>query len=396
MLPIAMTTGASIYLIYHAIPCLHRFGPFLSDVVGILQPLFIFSMLFLTFCRIEPRELKPHRWHWWLLLIQGGLFVLLGFAAWLLISAFPYKSHDVVVLLESAMLCLICPTATAAAVVTRKLGGDVAGITTYTILINLLAAFLVPLVVPLIQPMEGVGFWAAFSMISAKVFPLLIMPCLSAWLVRYLFPKVHKWLLGYPDLPFYIWALALAFAIAVTTKSIVRSSMGMDLILMMSLISLVCCIFQFAAGRFVGRCYRSRRDCRSEPAMTSSRPALPDEGPAMTSSRPARTDDLSEPAMTSSRPARTDDLSEPAMPTQRHARPDDLSEPAMPTQRHARPDRASREVTAGQSLGQKNTVFAIWMGYTFMTPETAIVGGLYSIWHNLYNSWQLYRHSQSD
>ena len=380
MLPIAMTTGASIYLIYHAIPCLHRFGPFLSDVVGILQPLFIFSMLFLTFCRIEPRELKPHRWHWWLLLIQGGLFVLLGFAAWLLISAFPYKSHDVVVLLESAMLCLICPTATAAAVVTRKLGGDVAGITTYTILINLLAAFLVPLVVPLIQPMEGVGFWAAFSMISAKVFPLLIMPCLSAWLVRFLFPKVHKWLLGYPDLPFYIWALALAFAIAVTTKSIVRSSMGMDLILMMSLISLVCCIFQFAAGRFVGRCYRSRRDCRSEPAMTSSRHALPDEGPAMPRPRPARPDDRSEPAMT--RP--------------RSTRPDDLSEPAMPTQRHARPDRASREVTAGQSLGQKNTVFAIWMGYTFMTPETAIVGGLYSIWHNVYNSWQLYRHSQSD
>jgi BASS family bile acid:Na+ symporter len=26
-----------------------------------------------------------------------------------------------------------------------------------------------------------------------------------------------------------------------------------------------------------------------------------------------------------------------------------------------------------------------------MTPETAIVGGLYSVWHNLYNSWQLYR-----
>ena len=53
--------------------------------------------------------------------------------------------------------------------------------------------------------------------------------------------------------------------------------------------------------------------------------------------------------------------------------------------------REIRKVTAGQSLGQKNTVFAIWMGYTFMTPETAIVGGLYSIWHNIYNSWQLYR-----
>jgi hypothetical protein len=51
----------------------------------------------------------------------------------------------------------------------------------------------------------------------------------------------------------------------------------------------------------------------------------------------------------------------------------------------------SRKVTAGQSLGQKNTVFAIWLAYTFMTPETAIIGGLYSIWHNIYNSWQLRR-----
>jgi BASS family bile acid:Na+ symporter len=58
--------------------------------------------------------------------------------------------------------------------------------------------------------------------------------------------------------------------------------------------------------------------------------------------------------------------------------------------------KAVRTVTAGQALGQKNTVFAIWMGYTFMTPETAIVGGLYSIWHNFYNSWQLYKAGKSD
>ena len=50
-----------------------------------------------------------------------------------------------------------------------------------------------------------------------------------------------------------------------------------------------------------------------------------------------------------------------------------------------------RKMTAGQSLGQKNTIFLIWLAYTFMTPETAIIGGLYSIWHNVYNSWQLRR-----
>ena len=327
MLPIAMTTGASIYLIYNAVPCLHRYGSFLSGIVSGLQPICIFTMLFLTFCRIEPKDLKPHRWHWWLLLIQGGLFSALGLLAYWLLDAFPVAGREWVVLMEGAMLCLICPTATAAAVVTRKLGGDVPGITTYIILINLLTAVLVPLIVPLVHPVAEIDFWTAFSMIMAKVFPLLIMPCMAAWLVRYLFPKVHRWLMRFPDLAFYIWAFALTLAICLTTRFIVHSEMSIMMLLLMAFISLVCCVFQFAAGRFVGGQYKPRRKGSSAEADAE----LLQRGKAL------------------------------------------------------------RKVTAGQSLGQKNTVFAIWLGYTFMTPETAIVGGLYSIWHNLYNSWQLNR-----
>lgn len=327
MLPIAMLTGASIYLIYYIMPePVHRAGPFLSGTVSILQPLLIFSMLFLTFCRIEPKDLKPHRWHWWLLLIQGGLFTALGMLAVWVMKAFPGAYHDKVVLIESAMLCLICPTATAAAVVTRKLGGDVAGITTYTVLINLVTAVLVPLIVPLIQPVEGMDFWTAFSMIVAKIFPLLILPCMAAWLIRYLAPQLHSKLLGYPDLAFYLWAIALTFAITVTTKSIVHSTMSISLLLMMALISLVCCAFQFAMGRFIGSRYRPRRTV--------------------------------------------------------------LDTHSQKTEKRGK---EIRKVTAGQALGQKNTVFAIWMAYTFMTPETAIIGGFYSIWHNIYNSRQLRR-----
>ena len=185
MLPIAMVTGASMYLLYNAVEPLHVAGPFLSDAVAVIQPLLIFAMLFLTFCRIEPKDLKPHRWHWRLLLIQGGFFAGFGFLAIWLLKRLGMESHGYVVMIESAMLCLICPTATAAAVVTRKLGGDIAGITTYTVLINLLTAFLVPLIVPLIHPVDGMDFWNAFLMIVAKIFPLLILPCLAAWMVRY-------------------------------------------------------------------------------------------------------------------------------------------------------------------------------------------------------------------
>ena len=343
MLPIAMVTGASIYLLYHMMPePVHKAGPFLAAGLSVLQPLLIFAMLFLTFCRIEPRDLKPHRWHWWLLLIQGGSFVALAFVILGLVRWFPGDHQATTILIESAMLCMICPTATAAAVVTRKLGGDVAGITTYVVLINLLAAVLVPLIVPMIQPVAGMSFWDAFRLILAKVFPLLITPCLAAWLVRYLLPKAHSWLLKYQDLPFYIWAVALTLAIAVTVKAIVHSTLSLNLLLMMSAVSLVCCVLQFALGRFVGAHYRPHRS-------------------------PAR-----------------------HRRHQKYQNVDDAVEASRMYEVEAMAKEA-RKVTAGQSLGQKNTVFAIWLAYTFMTPETAIIGGLYSVWHNLYNSWQLYR-----
>ena len=338
MLPIAMLTGASVYLLYHALPApFHKAGPFLSDLVGVLQPCLIFSMLFLTFCRIEPRDLKPHRWHVWLLLIQGGSFALLGLIAFSILRWMPEGHHDWVILIESAMLCLICPTATAAAVVTRKLEGDVAGITTYTVLINMVVALLVPLVVPMIQPVEGLSFFIAFSMILAKVFPLLILPCLAAWLVRYLLPGLHRRLLEYPDLAFYIWAVSLTLAIAVSVKYLMASTLSLGMIGLMALVSLVCCSMQFCLGRFIGGRYRPRRHKK---ALIQA--GLPEAGPGCDTV--------------------------------------------------ILRGRRIRKVTAGQALGQKNTVFAIWMAYTFMTPETAIIGGLYSIWHNIYNSWQLSRH----
>ena len=49
-------------------------------------------------------------------------------------------------------------------------------------------------------------------------------------------------------------------------------------------------------------------------------------------------------------------------------------------------------ITAGQSLGQKNTGFLIWLGYNYLDPLTSVAGGLYAIWQNLFNSWELYEH----
>ena len=306
---IGMIVGASLYLVYHAIPALHSAGPVLEGIVKELQPLLLFAMLFLSFCKIEPHQMRPHRWQAWLLLIQAvsflGLALLLVWALhsdtsagrWIVQARIP---------VESAMLCLICPTATACAVVTGKLGGNMAGVVTYTILINIVVAILVPLVVPLLYPMGGMNFAAAFSRILAKVFPLLIMPSVTAWIVRYLFPKLHAKLLSYTDLSFYIWAFSLTLAIAMSTRAVLHNEGAPILLLEIAVVSLACCILQFAVGRAVG----ARYGCR---------------------------------------------------------------------------------ISAGQALGQKNTVFQIWMGYTFMDPVTSVAGGFYTIWHNCFNTWQLYR-----
>lgn len=51
-----------------------------------------------------------------------------------------------------------------------------------------------------------------------------------------------------------------------------------------------------------------------------------------------------------------------------------------------------KRISGGQSLGQKNTILAIWMAQTFLTPVASLGPAAYVLWQNAFNSWQLYRH----
>ncbi len=301
----AMLAGVFAYLLYMEIPALHPAGPVLEKIVGFVQPLLIMVMLFLSFCKIEPHQMRPHKWMLWLLLVQCGAFAGLA----LLLAFVPeLPLRDA---FEAAMLCMICPTATACAVVTGKLGGNMAGAVTYTVLINCAVALVVPVVVPMVHPAAGVSFHNSFLTILGKVFPMLVLPCIAAWLVRYLLPAFHRWLLRYAGVSFYLWAVSLSLAILMSTRSLVHNDSGLIVLLEVGVASLLCCVLQFWLGKVIGARYGSR-------------------------------------------------------------------------------------VTAGQALGQKNTVFGIWMGYTFLTPVVSVAGGFYSIWHNCYNSWQMYRKRKAD
>lgn len=48
-------------------------------------------------------------------------------------------------------------------------------------------------------------------------------------------------------------------------------------------------------------------------------------------------------------------------------------------------------IGGGQLLGQKNTAMGIWMANTFLHPLSAIALAFYSIYQNIFNSYQLWR-----
>lgn len=321
MLPIAMSAGASLYFLYrYACPFLHPYGPQLARCVAWIQPLLIFTMLFMSFSCIKPSQLRPRRWQFRLLAIQALVFVAAALTA--LFVTDPGSTGALA--LECLMICAICPTAAAAPIFTAKMGGDIASLVTYVVLANLLTSVLVPLFVPLLHPSVEVSFWTASGMILAKFFPLLIGPFLVAWLVRRVFPSFHKMVVKHSWASFYVWAFSLMLAILMSVRFLFASSAGGQVIGVLAAVSFLCCLANFAIGRIVGlRVDRSR-----------------EQGPVDADGNVV--------------------------------------------------------VSVTQSMGQKNTVFSIWMGYTFFTPITSVTGGFYSIWQNVINSWQLEQKRKKD
>lgn len=296
MLAVAILLGVALYFLGEGLlPSPTAKAATLSGIKA-LQPILIFVMLLITFCKVNPRSLRLTRWHFWLLALQT-----LGFALSALALLYVAPSHRAVA--EGALLCFICPTATSAAVITGKLRGDMAGVISYTMLANLLAALLIPAIVSLALPTHQ-AFLPSLARILAKVFPMLICPFFVAWGIRAWFPRLLDLILRIKDLAFYIWAVCLTLAITTSTHALFHSSAPLGILWAIGLVTLAACVLQFGLGRVVGRKFGST-------------------------------------------------------------------------------------VAASQGIGQKNTVFAIWAGYTFFDPLSSIAGGFYSIFHNVWNSYQL-------
>ena len=51
-------------------------------------------------------------------------------------------------------------------------------------------------------------------------------------------------------------------------------------------------------------------------------------------------------------------------------------------------------IAGGQLMGQKNTAFGIWMATTYLNPLASVFLAFYSVWQNLFNSWQIWRYER--
>ena len=58
--------------------------------------------------------------------------------------------------------------------------------------------------------------------------------------------------------------------------------------------------------------------------------------------------------------------------------------------------RYGERISGGQSLGQKNTILAIWMAHTYLNPLASFAPGTYVLWQNIVNSWQLVKKQRRD
>ena len=249
-LPISMGIGAVAYLVFYYVPALEGASQWFAPFFNSILPLFMFLILYVTFCKVDFKKLAPVKWHFWTTACQL-LFVVSIVGAIL----FFHIGGKQLILLESILACIISPCAAAAAVVTLKLGGNLEQMTTYTFLSNLLCALLIPVCFPLIEPASQMTFWGAFSLIMRKVCLVLVVPMLLALLTKSLplLHRFHQWLIHIPDLSFYLWGCSLMIVTGTTLKNIFHAGTSVLFLLLIGFSGLVLCLFQYAIGRYIGR-----------------------------------------------------------------------------------------------------------------------------------------------
>lgn len=311
-----------------------------------LLPALIFCMLFFTFCKSNPLDLRLHKWHGLTLLFQ----ILVSLLLFLVLRPLD------LILAQGVMLCVLMPTATAGPIIAGKLGGSIQQLTSFTLLSAIATAVLVPIIFPYINPSLHIPFLQRFLQILEHISPLLLGPFFAAWALRISVNAFYRlqWrkkglqgqntqprtfqLQGFAaQLPFWVWVFTLVLLMAQMTRNIdsyLRSGGALLPLTGLFAGALLTCILQFYVGKHLGERFPSVAHGQDYQDVLVN-PAIYDPDP-----------------------------------------------------------RQVTRITAGQALGQKNTTLAIWMASAYLNPVAALAPAAYILWQNLFNSWQLSRAAQ--
>ena len=251
-LPTAIVVGTTAYLTFYWVPQLDTVGDVLAPVFDVIFPFFVFLTLFVTFCKVDFHQMRPHRWHVGVLVAQL-LLVAVNVAVILFsLQPSPLTLHQKL-LWEAMLTCIIGPSASASPVVVGKLGGNISTMTTYVLISSLSSAVLIPLIFPLLEQTVHVDFLSAFLIILYKVAMVLLLPLVLGWIVQHRLPRLQRRIVAMPNLSFYCWAVSLSITTGITVKNIVHCSADVTLLVAIAVASFVLCFVQFAVGRGVGR-----------------------------------------------------------------------------------------------------------------------------------------------
>ncbi|HAT61084.1 MAG TPA: transporter, partial [Prevotella sp.] len=242
----AICVGTIIYLLFSRITFLSPIGDAVGPCLVRLMPFVIFTMLYVTFCKIKLDEFRPRTWHFCL----QGIRTLLSAIVVLFISW--TTSLETKIILEGVFVCVICPTAAAAPVITEKLGGSVASMTIYMIIANCFTSIIIPLFFPMVEKSANISFLLSFLMVLKRVLMVLVLPLLLALFTRRFLPKIIMWLRSKSNIAFYLWSFNLSIVMGLTVRMITRSQLMGTTMALLIVLPLIISLFLFGIGKFVG------------------------------------------------------------------------------------------------------------------------------------------------
>ncbi len=215
---------------------------------NVVVPYIIFTILFLTFCAVDIRQLRFKPLFIWIILFQ----VVVSLGSYSLLRLLNVNE----IVAEGIFVGVLCPVAASVAVVSTMLGADRNTVTSFTVIGNLVISIVAPIYFSFIGVNQDMPFWASFLQILRRVGTVIGLPFFVALALQIAWPKANAVVARFKGLAFYLWAVALFLTLGQTIDFIFLHGEGnLYSILWLGVSALLFCVIQFGLGKWIGHKY---------------------------------------------------------------------------------------------------------------------------------------------